>query len=138
MRLEDTGTDIYNELDMAGRAGATRKELIVRTGFTYWQVGSGLAYVNHHLQESKQQPVVVELVHTGGRGRPQYRYFLPQYWTETTPWLENRLRDIKTRGETELTRLRASQAKWPAEVSPFLIRSTERFVQDIEAIMAML
>lgn len=136
-RREESGERVWDEL--AAAAGPlTFLDLMAATGLTRSQVRKGLEYINHHYQETMGQPLAVVRVYSGGKGRPQDAYSLPDVWSDQMPWSLNRLRDLLTRARTESTRARASEAKWPSDVSPFLGHSLDRLVTDIEYVLTLL
>jgi|SRR5262245_9415598 len=131
MRREHAGAAVWAELEVAGADGRTKPELAANTGLTHCQVQAGLAFINHQLQETKKQPLAVEHEMTGRRGRPSHIHYLPDYWSEQALWSKKRLQDLLTRCRTEMTRARAAQARWPADVPQFLDHTLGGIERDI-------
>jgi len=135
MRARQSAEVIWAELE---RAPGTIRDLIRRTGLTRAQVGHGLRFINHQLQLENSQPLAVTRRYTGTQGQPAHIYTLPDAWVEQLPWSGERLRDLLRRARTELARAGASEACWPADVSPLLGHMLRGLVRDIEFTLAQL
>jgi hypothetical protein len=127
---------VWTELQAAGSSGCRSIDLQHRTGLTWSQVQNAIGHINHEMQLTNQQPiVVVRRKITAGRGAPHAFYVLPDYYDEAQPYLRERLKDMRTRASTELTRISASQAKWPAQVQPFVAHSYQNLIRDIDFVL---
>lgn len=126
INTDDVALDVWAELVKAAHEGASLVELqMVLPAYSGSQISRGLQRINHVLQQSREQPLIVTAI----RGRHNV-YKLPEHVGEYQEFAMRRVREVLTRIGTEVARGEAAVLRWPDDMPAYIPKMLHRLRED--------